>query len=43
MILSAVAEGFANLKLRNNSDINETDMTNVYTTLAHLIFKKVRV
>ena len=43
MMLSAVAETFANWKLRNKSDVNETDMTYVYTTLAHFIFKKMRV
>ena len=39
-MLSGVAETFANWKLRNKSDVNETDMTYVCTTLAHFIFKK---
>ena len=39
-MLSAVAETFANLKLTNKLDVNETYMTYVYTTLPHFIPKK---
>ena len=43
MMLSAVAETFANWKLRNKSDVNETYMTYVYTTLTNFISKTMRV
>ena len=39
-MLSAVVETFGNWTLRNKSDVNETEMTYVYTTLAHFILKK---
>ena len=42
-MLSAVAKTFANWKLRNSSDVNETYMTYVYNTLPHFISKKMRV
>ena len=42
-MLSAVAETFANWKLRNKSDVNQTYMAYVYTTLPHFISKKMRV
>ena len=42
-MLSAVAETFANWKLRNKSDVKKTYMTYTYTTFPHFLSKEMRV